>query len=149
MSSGYAGQVPKRSLLRVRRAERLKREIALLSRLDESVWRTYCKLSAVSVLVAGGAMTALISIWLEFSLAATFWLFVCLAGLATGWLFLGWWMFSVPIILLSMAIALSSSSIDVAPLATLDPKERRFGQRRRIYIAIEKRQKIIDRLLEK
>jgi hypothetical protein len=145
MSGGYAGQVPKRSLLRVRRAERLKREIALLSGMDDQLWRKIVLCGSAAVL--GLALLILTAAWkfqyFGFSEASVFAMAVIVAALF--W-WLGRYVLWLPALLAMLMFAVIFETADVPDLTGNDKPDRKAERRAKVARALDKRRALLARL---
>lgn len=146
MSDRAASGVPRVNALRRRRAERLRREIALLSAMDQGLWRKslLCGLALVGGLSALlGAAAAKLS---YFGLDP---LLVLAGGVVTATLL--WWLgrysLWLPALLAAAALAVILEDIpDLSDLGSDQAKDRKAERRAKIAQAVEKRRALLARL---
>lgn len=143
MSGEFAGQVPKRKLMHNQRAERLRREIALLSGMDDRLWRKslICAaliIPALALLFVGAAAKLH---WLGTSPA------IAIAGACLIAL-LCWWMgryalwFPVVIVLLAVAVIFE----DIPDVGDIGGDDRKTSRAKKIARALDKRRALLARL---
>ena len=145
MSGEFAGRVPKRGLLKVRRAERLRREIALLSHMDGGLWRKAVICGAASIL--GLALLILTAAWkfqyFGFSEAAVAGVAVLIAALC--W-WLGRYVLWLPALLATLMFAIIFETLDGVDLVGDDKPDRKAERRAKIARALERRRLMLMRL---
>jgi hypothetical protein len=143
MSENFVGYVPRVVRLRQRRAERLKREIALLSQMDERLWRKSL-LCAALIIPALALVFAAAAAKLSYFSAS----FALIAPIALGLAVLCWWAgrysLLLPWILFTLALAvIFESAPDIGDPGSDD---RKTSRRMKIAWALDKRRALLAKL---
>lgn len=146
MSDHAASRVPRVNGLRRRRTERLRREIALLSEMDQGLWRKslLCGLALVGGLSAllGAAAAKLSYLGHEPTLV----LASCVMAAALLW-WLGRYSLWLPALLAAAALAVILEDIpDLSDLGGDQAKDHKAERRAKIAQAVEKRRALLARL---
>lgn len=145
MTYRLSGTVPVRSRLKARRIERLRREIALLSGMDDSLWRKMVLCGTGSVL--GLALIILTAAWkfqyFGFSEAAV-------AGAAVVVAVMLWWMgryvLWLPTMMAILLFAIIFETLDGVDLIDGGKPDRKAERRAKVMRALERRRAMLTRL---
>ena len=145
MSENFTGRVPRVGHLRHRRIERLRREIALLSQMDDNLWRKAIFCGAA--IIIGLAMLILTAAWKfqYFGLGETGIAAAALAIAALVW-WMGRYMLWLPFILATLLFAIIFESLDGIDLFDGGEPDRKAERRAKITRAIDKRRALLARL---